>query len=82
MMVDASKLERLRRYNLTVSQFDALQALAGRSFRHKWQLHDALAEQTDDWKRRPDTPLNKAFNTEQEELLDYLFRTFHDETSG
>ncbi len=81
MMVDGSKLERLRRYNLTVSQFDALQALAGRSFRHKWQLHDALAERTDDWKRRPEILLNKAFNSAQEGLLDYLFRTFHDETS-
>ncbi len=81
MRVDASKLERLRRYNLTVSQFDALQALSGRSFRHKWQFHDALAEQTDDWKRRPKTLLNKAFNSTQEGLLDYLFRTFHNETS-
>jgi PiT family inorganic phosphate transporter len=80
MTVDASKLETLRRYNLTVAQFDALQALAGRSFRYKWQFHDALGEQTSDWKRRPETPLNKAFNSAQEGLLDYLFRTFHKET--
>jgi PiT family inorganic phosphate transporter len=81
-VVERSKLEKLSRQNLTPSQFEALQALEGQSFEHKWQFHEALGEQTDDWKRRPETPLNKAFNTTQEGLLDYIFRTFHVETSG
>jgi PiT family inorganic phosphate transporter len=82
LVVERSKLEKLSRHNLTSSRFDALKALEGRTFQHKWQFHEALGEQSDEWKSRPETPLNKAYNAKQEELLDYIFRTFHDETSG
>jgi PiT family inorganic phosphate transporter len=81
MVVEHSKLEKLSRHNLTPSQFEALQALEGQSFEHKWEFHEALGEHSDDWKRRPETPLNKPFNATQEGLLDYIFWTFHVETS-
>jgi PiT family inorganic phosphate transporter len=77
--IDPAKLETLSHQNLTTAQLGALESLAGKSFDHRWQLHDALSEKTDSWKLRKGSRLDKAYNKILEERLDYIFRTFHRE---
>ena len=79
--IDPAKLVTLSHQNLTPTQLAALEALAGESFDHKWQLEDALSEKTDMWRMRQGARLDKAYNKILEERLDYIFRTFHAETT-
>ncbi|HUT37316.1 MAG TPA: inorganic phosphate transporter [Planctomycetota bacterium] len=60
---------------LTAEQRKAVAALAGLSFRHKWQLLDALTARSDSWKKRPGTAVNRPFNKRLDEQLDALYRT-------
>ena len=62
MRIDAAECASLDARLLSSGQIDAVKALAGRSFAHKWQLADALAAATDAWKPKPETRLNKAHN--------------------
>jgi PiT family inorganic phosphate transporter len=59
---------------LSAAQMDALEALAGRRFEHRWALAQALAEQSDAWKTRPQTTVNKLHNRGIRQRLDYLYR--------
>jgi PiT family inorganic phosphate transporter len=76
LFLDPAKVGELSRQNLTSTQFDALVALSGRSFRHRWQLRDALAQQTSDWEARENDPLGKGHNQLLEERLEYVYLTF------
>ncbi len=77
--IDPAKLVTLSHQNLTPTQFGALEALAGESFDHRWQLQDALSEKTDMWKMRKGSRLDKAYNKILEERLNYIYRTFQTE---
>ena len=77
MQIDAAKIEDLDKNYLSIEQIRAAAKLADQSYTHKWQLHDALAERTEAWKKKPATRLNKAFNKKLEAQLDYLYNTFH-----
>ena len=77
LAITADACAALDRKRLTPEQIAAVQALAGRAFAHKWQLHDALAGKSDAWKKRPPTRLNKPHNQRLRERLDYLYRAFH-----
>ena len=78
--LNEAKIATIKKEYLTKPQIEAVEALEGRRFTHKWQLHDGLAQQTADWKAREDLRLDKAHNQMLEERLDYLFRTFHADT--
>jgi PiT family inorganic phosphate transporter len=82
LFIDRGKVEQLSRQHLSSAQFESLRALAGRSFAHKWQVRDALAEQTGEWNAREDTRLNKAHNRLLEDRLEYIFLTFRVEPSS
>ena len=79
MRLKATKINGLDEKYLSAEQVRAVARLADRSFRHRWQLYDALVAQTAAWKMKPETKLNKAFNKKLSAQLDYLYNTFHTE---
>ena len=59
---------------LTPGQAEALYALAGHRFERRWQLREALAAQSPEWRRLPDLPRNRRTNQDLQAKLDYLER--------
>ncbi len=64
---------------LTQEQTGALVRLAGQHFSHRWALAEALAELEEQWRLRPDTLVNKAYNKELQRKLDWAYRNFSTE---
>ena len=59
-------------------QADAVRSLSGRQFRHRWEMLNALAAASDEWRDRPDTPANRLWNRDLEgrrELVVSIFRS-------
>ncbi len=78
--IDRARLDRVVREEadfLSQEQMAALENLEGQTFKHKWQLREALAAQTDAWKKRPATTVNKLYNRELQARLDFIYETFH-----
>jgi len=61
---------------MTAGQIAALEQLSGRSFRHKWQVAEALAARSEDWRPGPPTLIDKQRNTRIQRQLQQIFRTF------
>ena len=76
MRVDAAMVEELDKKYLSEEQIGAVEKLIGQSFTYKWQLHEALVAQTELWKKKPATKLNKAYNKKLGAQLDYLYNSF------
>ena len=65
----------------TSAQVAALYSLQNRRFDHIWQMEQALAETSPEWRRRPQALTNKAWNEELADKLSVLERVFRvDET--
>jgi len=63
MEIDAERVEALLAQSwLTPGERAAVVQLRGRRFRHAWQLGDALAALSKDWRPRPPTTRNKLHN--------------------
>jgi PiT family inorganic phosphate transporter len=77
LRIDADACAALDARLLAPEQIEAVKALVGQVFAHKWQLRDALASRSAAWRAKPATPLNKAYNQRLRESLDTLYRTFH-----
>ncbi len=62
----------------TPGQLDAIRALYGKVFTHKWQLEKALAALSPDWRFKKDekNPLNKEYNKALRKKLQTLFLIF------
>jgi PiT family inorganic phosphate transporter len=61
--IDAERTEALRAQRwLTAREQAAVLTLRGRRFRYPWQLDDALAALSEDWRPRPATTKNKLYN--------------------
>ncbi|GGO84238.1 hypothetical protein GCM10011348_30020 [Marinobacterium nitratireducens] len=60
----------------STGQRQALSALAGERFEYRWQIRDALASLSEDWRPREDreVPANRLFNRELQQKFDYLYR--------
>ena len=58
---------------ITPRQVAALQLLEGRVFEHKWQLDEALAEESPSWRSRED---DDKHNRDLREKLSYIYRFF------
>ena len=76
VLIDSEGIRNLDIQYLSEQQRRAVAALSGRSFQHKWQLAEALAERSNEWKKKEDTPINKAYNKKLSEQLDYIDHTF------
>lgn len=77
MRVDAGRVNKLDKEYLGAEQAQVVAKIEGQSFTHKWQLYDALAAQTEAWRKKPATKLNKAYNKKLGAQLNYLYQTFH-----
>jgi inorganic phosphate transporter, PiT family len=77
LYIDGDRFRDMDMDYLSSQQVDALEQLVGRSFQHRWQLYDALASLTPEWKRLPDSKLNKTFNKHSAQQLDYVYGLFH-----
>jgi PiT family inorganic phosphate transporter len=70
-------LAAFRPAGLTEGQAAAVAALGGRSFRHKWQVADALAEGSMEWRTVEETKATKLDNRRLRRQLDFVYRSFH-----
>lgn len=77
--IASPKIEKLSDGWLTAGQLEALRGLSGIAFTHKWQIAEALAARSAEWKLRPDTKVNKLYNNDIREKLDAVYRTFTEE---
>ena len=77
LRIDPAGLDALNDKLLSPEQIAALRALAGQTFRHKWQLHHALAAQSPAWKKKKATRMNEALNQALATRLDHVCRRFH-----
>ena len=63
----------------TEKQLTALEKLAGRKYIHYWQFNADL-QQNDAWKLKPETKLNKLFNNEIKQKIEYLLNLYKSES--
>jgi PiT family inorganic phosphate transporter len=71
LVVELQLVHRINDPTITEAQKRAVQRLAGKSFLHRWQLGQALAELSPEWRMRSG---DKEQNQEIRRELDYLFR--------
>jgi PiT family inorganic phosphate transporter len=76
MSVDLTRFAELDGTWLTHDQLEAVYGLAGESYRHRWQLAEALAAASPDWRVLEDIKANKAHNKDLQKKLDSLYRAF------
>ncbi len=61
--IDSSRaLRKMQVGHFSHAQVEAVKQLHGRIFTHKWELNDALAKMSSEWKLRPNSGTNKIFN--------------------
>ena len=72
------RIEKLDRDWLTPDQIAAVMTLKGVRFDHVWQLREALASLTDEWRFLENTKVNKLRNKERSRKLEYVSRQFAD----
>ena len=71
-----AKLDELKRTSLSTAQQRAVRRLAGRTFLHRWMLDEALAAESDSWRSRPATAVNKLFNRRLDDRRRELYWIF------
>jgi PiT family inorganic phosphate transporter len=80
LQVDLAQIDALHRRDwLTHKQSAALGLLQGQHFQHTWQLDDALARHSDQWRPKPARISNKRFNKDLRAKLEQLHRSFASE---
>ena len=80
--VDRSRLKDLDPAILSPDQWAAIAALQGRSFRHRWQLEEALAHQSPAWTMAAGGPDSDLQNKQRRQLLLTLAKLFHAGAEG
>ncbi len=76
LVIDRAGLARLSEGLLNDGQRAALEGLAGRRFVHRWMLDDALARASDEWRRLPDTAVNRLVNRRLDETRNAIYNVF------
>jgi PiT family inorganic phosphate transporter len=71
------KLAAFKPDGLREGQVTAVAALSGRSFRHKWQVAEALAGLSPEWRTVEETKLTKLDNKRIRQQLEFVYRFFH-----
>jgi PiT family inorganic phosphate transporter len=74
--MDPELFPSLDRDWLSDSQTSAIEQLEGREFSHRWQLAQALAANSPEWSRKDGKTVNKLYNRQLEQKLEYVYRTF------
>jgi L-lysine 2,3-aminomutase len=68
--ISADILEKIDDSRYSDTQAQALAKLDGRTFQHKWEIRDALAELSVEFKSKPD---DKKWNTHLNEIFQNLY---------
>ena len=76
LLLSREALAKLDQEWLSEGQRLALAHLAGSTYRHGWQLADALGELSAEWRTLDDKTVNKLHNKGIERKLEYLYRLF------
>ncbi|MFQ5567896.1 MAG: inorganic phosphate transporter [Paracoccaceae bacterium] len=76
LFVDRAAIAGLGADLLSPAQTEALHALAGSRFTHKWMLAEALAARSEAWRLRPAGVVNKRYNRKLQRKLEVLYRAF------
>lgn len=66
----------LRQGVFTEGQIRALHSLNGKKYRHVWEFANDLASASDEWKMKPELPVNKPYNNNIRIRIDYLAGKF------
>ena len=74
--ITPKKLESLDEEWLSPAQIAALNRLVGKEFNHRWQLAEALAQESKEWQPLKNNTLNKLYNNELNRKLSYVYDTF------
>lgn len=61
---------------LTPKQLEAVKTLDGKKFSHAWEMNDALASVSDEWKFKNEEKKNKVYNSDLKSKLLYLKKIF------
>lgn len=78
--VAPERLKALDSEWLNFWQMRAVDSLAGRSFSHKWELYEALVEQTSQWRYLPQNRINDYYNKELRRKLTHVYDNFRIES--
>jgi PiT family inorganic phosphate transporter len=76
MAVTLDKLQSLDADYLGVDRAAAVKQLQGATYRHRWQLLEALTAASEVWRVKEASPLTKSYNKHLHEHRDYLLRHF------
>jgi inorganic phosphate transporter, PiT family len=71
LVVASQVANRINDPAITDEQKQAVQQMRGKSFTHRWELEKELAEQSQEWRVKPN---NKKQNEELRRQLDYVYR--------
>lgn len=74
--IDPKKIDLLDADWLTPLQIAMIGELSGKHFDYKWQLAEALAGQSGEWKLKEEVTMNKLYNNEITRRLNYIYRVF------
>jgi PiT family inorganic phosphate transporter len=74
--IDPARIGELDLAMLTPGQVAAIRALSWRTFEHRWQLRDALADESSQWESLADTRANHLANRELNRKLRFVYDTF------
>ena len=75
-MFAPARVAALQPDGMTATQVAAVKTLEGRSFRHRWQLADALAAHSPEWRLLEENKVNKLHNKRVRLLLSSIERAF------
>ncbi|MFQ5773388.1 MAG: inorganic phosphate transporter [Kiloniellaceae bacterium] len=76
IVIDPARISALDPTWYTSGQIEAVRRLAGRRFVHEWALAETLARESEEWRFKPATTVNRPYNKELQKKLDSLYRTF------
>ena len=74
--IEQAEISQLDRNWFTPGQLEALQALTGKEFRHKWELVQALQRLSPEWRFKPKLRINRIYNKKLKAKLTYIIKTF------
>ncbi|MBL0352885.1 MAG: inorganic phosphate transporter [Candidatus Dechloromonas phosphoritropha] len=75
--VDPAKFKDLEKLNvIDAERLDALRTLSGKTFTYRWQLIEALADASPEWKLKEKTVVNKPYNREIQKDLDLVMDAY------
>jgi hypothetical protein len=75
--VDPAKFKALEKLNVIEPvRMEALRTLSGKTFTYRWELVQALADATPEWKLKEKTVLNKPYNKEIQKDLDLVMDAY------